>query len=388
MAAAAAAGASASPHGNWSFPTSMVFGAGRVKELGDHVRAAGGSKALVVTDPGLAATPIIGVVTAALDAGDVPWTLWSGVRPNPVEADVFAGVKAYRQAGADCVIGVGGGSPLDAAKLVALMATHEPPLAQYDDAIGGDRHVTSAVPPILAVPTTAGTGSDVGRSGVVVLEETGLKTVIFSPYLLPRVALCDPELTVGLPPFLTAATGVDALTHCIEAYLAVGYHPFADGLALAGVEMVAEALPAVMADPGDLRARGQMMAAAAMGATAFQKGLGVCHSLAHPLSTVAGVHHGHANALMLSHVLTFNAEAAPERTARIAAAMGRDDGYASAAVAELVASLPMPGRLSDAGVGEDMLPELVRQAEADSCKASNPRPVTVADLEALYRAAM
>ncbi len=374
--------------GDWSFPTSLVFGAGRVAEVGDHVRRIGGRRALVVTDAGLAETPVVAAVTEGLDAGGVPWALWPGARPNPVEADIFAGVQAYERSQADCVVGVGGGSPLDTAKLVALMATHEPPLGRYDDARGGDRYITAAVPPIVAIPTTAGTGSEVGRSGVVILEETGLKTVIFGPALMPRVALCDPELTVGLPPFLTAATGVDALTHCIEAYVALGFHPFADGLALAGIELVCEALPRVIADPGDVDARGAMMVAAAMGATAFQKGLGVCHSLAHPLSTVAGVHHGHANALMLSHVLDFNAPAAPLRLGRVAQAMGRSDGNAGAAARDLLAGLPIAGTLSETGVGEGMLLELVRQAEADACKAGNPRPVTRDDLEALYRAAM
>jgi len=281
-----------------------------------------------------------------------------------------AGLAAWRESEADCVVAVGGGSPLDVGKLIALMATHEPPLKQYDDATGGWARIRADIPPVVTIPTTAGTGSEVGRSGVVILKSTGLKTVIFSPHMMPEVALCDPELTFGLPPFLTAATGIDALTHCIEAYLSIGYHPFADGLALQGIELVAAHLPRAVADGTDLEARSQMMVAASLGATAFQKGLGVCHSLAHPLSTVASVHHGHANALMLADVLAFNAAAVPEKVARVARGLGATDGDAAGAVRRLIDGLPMPSRLADAGVEEGMLPALVAQAEADGCKAS------------------
>ena len=376
------------PTGNWNYPTKVAFGAGRIAELAAHVRALGAERVLVVTDPGLARTPVIPAVTRALDAGGVAWTVFDGVRENPVESDIYAGVAAYSGAGAQAVVAVGGGSPLDAGKLVALMSTHEPPMDRYDDAKGGDAFVRPDVPPIIAVPTTAGTGSEVGRAGVVILESTGAKTVVFSPYLLPRLALCDPELTVGLPPLLTAATGVDALTHCVEAYVATGYHPMADGIALQGIELVAEYLPRAVERGTDLEARSHMLAAATMGATAFQKGLGVCHSLAHPLSAVAGLQHGLANAILLPFVLEFNAVAVEARVARVGRLLGREDGDAAAAVRELNARLGLPARLSEAGVGEGQVAELVAQAEQDACKGTNPRPVDRDDLEALFRAAL
>jgi len=372
--------------GNWSYPTKVAFGVGRVAELAGHVRDAGGTRPLVVTDAGLARTPVLPAVTAALEG--MPFVVFEGVHPNPVEADVYAGVETYREAEADCVVAVGGGSPLDVGKLIALMATHEPPMDRYDDAKGGDAHIGPDVPPIVAIPTTAGTGSEVGRAGVVTLESTGLKTVIFSPYLLPRLALSDPELTVGLPPFLTAATGMDALTHCAEAWMAPGFHPMADGIALAGMELVAEHLPRAVADGTDLAARAAMLAAATMGATAFQKGLGVCHSLAHPLSAVAAVQHGLANAVLLPHVLVFNAVAVPERVARMGRILGDPEGDAAAAVRRLNEELGLPASLSETGVGEGLIPELVEQAVVDACQLGNPRSATRADLEALYRAAM
>lgn len=364
----------------------MVFGPGRVAELAAQVRRVGGSRALVVTDPGITQTPILSAVLAALEAGGVQHAVFSDVHPNPVEADVFAGAEAYRQASADCVVAVGGGSPLDAGKIIRLLATHQPPLEQYDDAKGGDANIRPDVPPMVAIPTTAGTGSEVGRSGVVVLESTGLKTVIFHPCLMPNVALCDPELTVGLPPFLTAATGIDALTHCIEAYLATGYHPFADSIALGGMELVRDFLPRAVETGADIEARSQMMVAAAMGATAFQKGLGVCHSLAHPLSTVAGIHHGHANAMMLPEVLRFNAETVPDKVERIGWLLGDPEGDAGQAVLDLVHAVGLPASLGEAGVAEERLPELVAQAKVDACQATNPRPASTEDLEALYRA--
>ena len=376
------------PYGNWNYPMPIVFGAGRIGELAQHVRAAGVDRALVVTDAGLAGTPVIPAVLEALAAGGVESSVFDGVHENPVESDVYAGVEAYRAASAGCVVAVGGGSPLDAGKLVALMTTHERPMDPYDDAKGGDALIRSDVPPIFAVPTTAGTGSEVGRAAVVILESTGLKTVIFSPHLAPQVALCDPELTVGLPPFLTAATGVDALTHCVEAYLATGYHPMADGIAIQGIEMVAAFLERAVADGTDLEARAHMLAAATMGATAFQKGLGVCHSLAHPLSAVSGLHHGLANAILLPFVLEYNAEAVPERVAHVGWALGREDGDAAAAVRGLNARVGLPSGLAAAGVGEEQLDELVAQAAQDACMGTNPRPVATEDLGRLYRAAM
>ncbi len=289
----------------WSFPTRILFGVGAVRELGPLAKGLG-KKALIVTDAGVVGTGAIDKVRAALDAAGVAHATWDGVEGNPHEPNVFEGLAAYRAAGADLIVAVGGGSPLDVAKLVRLMATHEPPLAQYDDAIGGDAKIVRDVPPMLAVPTTAGTGSEVGRSGVVTLTATNQKTVIFGPRLLANAAILDPELTVSMPARITAATGIDALTHNLEAYLALGDHPLADSIALGGLELCARSLVRATHHGADLTARGDMMKAAAMGAIAFQKGLGACHSLAHPLGADKGLHHGLANALCLSAVVAWN----------------------------------------------------------------------------------
>ncbi|MFA6032956.1 MAG: iron-containing alcohol dehydrogenase, partial [Myxococcota bacterium] len=229
--------------------------------------------------------------------------VFSGVSPNPTDAQADAGAAAYRAHGADSIVAIGGGSALDAGKAVQVRINHHEPMEVYDDNIGGDAKITGAIPPLIAIPTTAGTGSEVGRSAVITVAAAGRKVVVFHPKLLPVVALCDPELTYGLPPRITAETGMDALSHCIEAYMSKGYHPMADAIALKGIRMVADNLPTAVADGKNVIARQEMMAAAMMGATAFQKGLGVIHSLAHPLSSVAGVSHGLANAIMMPHSL-------------------------------------------------------------------------------------
>src|SRR5580658_5742312 len=303
----------------WSFPTTIVFGKGALGTLGDHVKRLGCARALVVCDAGVTRAGILRQVTQILDAAGVPYVPFDDVDPNPVERNVERGVVAYREAHADIVVTVGGGAPLDTGKLIALKATHDRPLVDYDDATGGDRFITSRVPPIVAIPTTAGTGSEVGRSGVVTLAATGRKTVIFSPHLLARTALLDPELTRSMPTRVTAATGFDALTHCLEAYCSLGDHPMADAIALGGLELCAEHLQRAVTHGDDLAARGAMMKAAMMGAVSFQKGLGACHSLAHPLSSEKGLHHGLANALCLPAVVDWNASVIPERMDRVRA---------------------------------------------------------------------
>jgi alcohol dehydrogenase class IV len=292
-------------------------------------------------------------------------------------------------------VGLGGGAPIDVAKLVRLASTHSLPLAEYDDAIGGDAKVTQPMPPMIAVPTTAGTGSEVGRSGVVTLVETGRKTVIFSPRLIPDVAILDPVLTVSLPPRLTAATGFDALTHNVEAYCAKGDHPMADAIALEGIELIAKHLPVAVADGKNLEARGAMLKAAMMGAVAFQKGLGVCHALAHPLGAELGMHHGLANALCLPAVLDFNRTATTMRIARIARILGvkgKDvDTLAfecSGKVRALRKELGLPNGLREADVSDEQLPELAALAYADVIHQSNPRTCTKDDMLSLYRASL
>jgi alcohol dehydrogenase class IV len=364
----------------WSFPTTVVFGAGSLSVLADHVKRAGAKRALVVCDAGVVKAGIAEKVRKVLEGAGVPAAIFDRVDPNPVLKNVVEGVAAYRSHGADIIVSVGGGSPLDAGKLIALKVTHERPLEEYDDAIGGDAHITSNIPPIINVPTTAGTGSEVGRSGVITLEATGRKTVIFSPFLLAKAAILDPELTVSMPPRVTAATGFDALTHCIEAYLSLGDHPMADGIALAGVELAAKHLPRAVEAGADLVARGAMMKAAMMGAVAFQKGLGVCHSLAHPLSSEKNLHHGLANALCLPAVCDFNNQAVPDRIERVRRTVDLTSTSLSNALRALREKIGLPNGLSAEGVTKADIPKLADKAMEDACHRSNPRACSREDM--------
>ena len=379
----------------WSFPTRIKFGAGCVDELADEIRGLNGTSAFLVSDRGVVAAGLAKTVTDALEAEKITTQVFDAISSNPTEAELIESTEAYKASGANVIIGLGGGSPLDVAKLIRVLATHEGPIARFDDSIGGADLITNALPPMIAIPTTAGTGSEVGRSGVITVESTGIKTVIFAPNLIPNVALLDPALTVSMPPLTTAATGFDALTHCIEAYCATGTHPMADAIAESGMRMAAENLVAAVEDGTDLKARGEMMMAATMGAVAFQKGLGVCHSLAHPLSAECGLHHGLANAICLPAVLDFNRSAIPGRIAKIAAIMGvkgEDEETlafeCAGAVRALRRKVGLPGSLSDAEVAEDLLPTLADLAFKDACHTLNPRPCTAEDMLALYRASM
>jgi 4-hydroxybutyrate dehydrogenase len=369
----------------WSFPTTIVFGAGAVRVVADHVKRVGAKRALLVCDAGVVKVGIAERVRALLEEGGVATALCSDVDPNPVEKNVFDGVAAYKAHGAGAIVSVGGGSPLDAAKLIALKVTHERPLVDYDDATGGDRFIGADVPPIVAIPTTAGTGSEVGRSGVVTLAATGRKTVIFSPHLLARAALLDPELTRSMPARITAATGFDALTHCLEAYCSTGDHPMADAIALGGLELCAAHLARAVEHGDDLAARGGMMKAAMMGAVSFQKGLGACHSLAHPLSSEKGLHHGLANALCLPAVVEFNESVAHDRLERVRALLDRNAKSCAEALRALRSRIGLPAGLKAEGVTEADIPKLADKAFEDACHRSNPRPVTRDDLAALYR---
>ena len=368
----------------WSFPTTVVFGNGSIATLGDHVRRVGATRALIVCDPGVVKAGIAEKVRKVLEEGGLPAMIFDRVAPNPVEPNVTDGVAAFRSHRADVIVSVGGGSPLDVGKLVALKVTHDRPLADYDDATGGDKFISSNIPPIINVPTTAGTGSEVGRSGVVTLKSTGRKTVIFSPYLLAKAAILDPELTVSMPPLVTAATGFDALTHCIEAYLALGDHPMADGIALLGIELCAKNLPRAVEAGADLAARGAMMKAAMMGAVAFQKGLGVCHSLAHPLSSEKNLHHGLANALCLPAVCDFNNAAVPDRIERVRRTVDLQSTSLSNALRALREKLGLPSGLAAEGVLRSDIPKLAEKAMQDACHTLNPRPVTREDMAKLY----
>lgn len=374
----------------WSFPTRIVFGAGVASQAGAEARSAGMERALIVTDAGVVAAGLADRVRESLEAAGVQTRPFGGVDGNPTEENIERGCAAYKEHRADGVVCIGGGSPMDAGKLIALRARVERPFEELDDAIDGGRHIPADLPPIIALPTTAGTGSEVGRSAVVTLRSTGRKTVIFAPSLLPRAALLDPELTRSMPARTTAATGFDALTHCIEAYLSKGDHPMADAIALAGIDLVAKCLPAALADGADMEARGGMMKAAMMGAVAFQKGLGACHSLAHPLSSECGLHHGLANALCLPPVVDFNEEAVPDRVLHVGLLLGGEPvpGACSAALRELRASLGLPAGLAEVGVQEEQLPALADKAFEDGCHRGNPRDCTRDELLALYRASL
>lgn len=372
----------------WSFPTRILFGVGAVSELGAEAKRVGGTRALVVTDKGVVGAGLMSRVEESLKKAGLEVAVFDGVLGNPVERNVHDGVLALRDARADVVVAVGGGSPLDVGKLVRLKARHDRPLVDYDDATGGDRFITADVPPMLAVPTTAGTGSEVGRSGVVTLDVNHRKTVIFSPHLMPNAAILDPDMTKTMPPFVTAATGFDALTHCLEAYVAKGDHPMADGIALEGIRLCARHLERAVAHGDDLDARGAMMKAAMMGAVAFQKGLGACHSLAHPLSSECGLHHGLANALALPAVVLFNEAAAADRLGEVGALLGgeRTAKGCAAALRALRERCGLPSGLGAARVPRDKIDAMADLAFQDACHQLNPRSCTRDDLRGLYEA--
>jgi alcohol dehydrogenase class IV len=368
----------------FSFPTPIHFGPGARLRMREHLEAQGLKRPLVVTDRGLAALPVFAEVLGSL--APLEAASFSGVAGNPVGSQVSAGVDAFRAHRADSIIGIGGGAALDVAKAITLMAHHPGELFEYEDGRPDARPVDQSMPYWVAVPTTAGTGSEVGRSAVISDDRTKVKKVIFSPRLLARAVFADPEVTVGLPKQVTAATGMDALTHCIEAYLAKAYHPICDGIALEGLRLGAGALPRCVETPGDLEARGAMMMSSMMGAIAFQKGLGVVHSCAHALSTVADLHHGFANGLMIEPALRFNLPAVPERFRIMAQAVGLDgDGEAFLRwLADLKRRIGIPRGPAEALVKPDARGRLAELAFADTCHLNNPRPCTPEDFRRLW----
>ena len=341
----------------WNFPTTVLFGPGRVSELPAVLASAGIARPLFVTDPGLAKLPVVADTLAILDKAGVEYGVFSDVRPNPVESNLAAGIEAFKSGGHDGVIAFGGGSALDLGKLVAFQAGQSRPIWDFEDV--GDwwsRADSAAIAPVIAVPTTAGTGSEVGRAGVLTNEATHTKKVIFHPKMLPVTVIADPELTVGMPKMITAGTGMDALAHCLEAYCAPGYHPMADGIALEGIRLVLENLPKAYADGTDIEARAHMMSTAAMGATAFQKGLGAIHSLSHPIGSLYDTHHGMTNALFMPYVLDFNRPAIEERIERLSAYCGISGGFDGfrRKIMDLRTELSVPSTLRDLIPGLDM----------------------------------
>ena len=379
------------PKANWSYPTAIKFGAGRIAELPAACATAGIKRPLLVTDRGLASLPITLQTLGIMEAAGLGRAMFADVDPNPNEINLEAGLKVYKSGNHDGVIAFGGGSGLDLGKMIAFMSGQIRPLWDFEDI--GDwytRADPAGIAPIIAVPTTAGTGSEVGRASVITNSQSHVKKIIFHPKVLPTVVICDPELTVGMPKMITAGTGMDAFAHCLEAYSSPFYHPMSHGIALEGLRLVNTYLPRAYADGTDLEARAQMMSAAAMGAVAFQKGLGAIHALSHPVGAVYGTHHGTTNAVVMPACLTFNRAAIEDKIGMAAAYMGISGGYAGFydRVLELNEMLNMPKGLAAMGVQADRLDELTAMALEDPSVGGNPTPMTALNTRALFDAAM
>ncbi len=376
---------------NWNFPTTIRFGAGRIAELPAETKKAGMKNPLFVTDPFLATSAMAQSAVAALKIDGLNAVVFSAIQPNPVSANIAAGLKVYRDGAHDGVIAFGGGSALDAGKVIAFMAGQTRPMWDFEDI--GDywtRANPAGIAPVIAVPTTAGTGSEVGRAGVVTQEETHTKKVIFHPKMMPVVALCDPALTVGMPKAITVGTGMDALAHCLEAYCGSFYHPLADGIALEGMRLVKGALPLAAREPGNLDARADMMSAAAMGATAFQKALGAIHALSHPVGSLHHTHHGMTNAVFMPYVLNFNRAAIDEKMARVAAYLGLKPSFAAFMdwVLALREALGVPNTLQGLGVDDRNAAEIARMAPHDPTASGNPVALDEAGARRIFDAAL
>ncbi|MGE3148936.1 MAG: iron-containing alcohol dehydrogenase [Pseudorhodoplanes sp.] len=361
--------------GNWNYPTSVWFGAGRISELPAAVQKAGMKNPLLVTDPFLATQPMTQKAVASLQAAGIPCKVFSDVKPNPVESNVNAGVAVYKAGGHDGVIAFGGGSALDAGKLVAFMPGQTRPVWDFEDI--GDwwtRANADAIAPIVAVPTTAGTGSEVGRAAVVTNEKTHTKKIIFHPLMLAKVTICDPELTIGMPPMITTGTGFDAFAHGLEAYCAPFYHPMADGIAVEAIRLVKENLLAAVKDGKNLEARAHMMTAAAAGATAFQKGLGAIHALSHPVGAYYDTHHGMTNAVFMPYVLAFNRKAVEDKIKRLSAYLGLKPNFRAFMdfVLQLREDTGVPHTLAGLKVDESKFDAVVKAAPDDPSAGGNP----------------
>ncbi|MBI2769214.1 MAG: iron-containing alcohol dehydrogenase [Burkholderiales bacterium] len=372
----------------FSFPTAIKFGAGARKEVAAHLKSKGLKRPLIVTDKALGALPVLAEFRLHLEGLDV--AVFSGVFGNPTASQAMDGAAAYKAHQADCVIGFGGGAALDVAKVVGIAATHPGHILEYVWDHPQVRPISGELPYFVALPTTSGTGSEVGRSSVISEDDTHLKRIIFSPKVLAKVVFADPELTLGLPPHVTAATGMDALTHNIESYLSPAYHPLCDGIALEGTRIAARALVTAVREPGNRQARSDMMMASMMGAIAFQKDLGAVHSCAHALGAVCDLHHGLANALMIDTVLDWNYETVPEKfeeLAHVCKVAGGGKAFVPW-LRELKKTVGITGSLKDHGVKPEHLPRMVEIATDDICHQTNPRPCTPADFKRLFEEAM
>jgi len=377
---------------NWNYPTAIRFGVGRIAELPAACKELGMKRPLLVTDPGLRKLPMVESALTAIKAAGLGDACFSDVRGNPVGRNVDDGVACYKSNKCDGIIAFGGGSALDVGKTIALMVGQTRPLWDFEDREDWYTRVNVAgMAPIIAVPTTAGTGSEVGRASVILDESTHLKKIIFHPKMQPAIVISDPELSAGLPARITAATGMDALAHCLEAYCAPGFHPMADGIALEGMRLVKEWLPIAVKDGKNLAARGHMLAAATMGATAFQKGLGAIHSLSHPVGAVHNSHHGETNGVVMPYVLIFNRPAIEEKMTRLARYLGLPDpGFQAVLewVQVLKKEIGIPDTLADLGVKESDLDMLVPMAVDDPSTGGNPRPAGHAEMRQMFEKAI
>ncbi len=374
----------------YNFPTTIRFGAGVIAELPDHLASAGLSRPLVVTDPVVAQLGFLADIRRSLTARGFSVEVFSDIHKNPIKTDVIKGGDVFAATDRDCIIGIGGGAAMDVARAIVLRVHHRRDLFDYDDLIGGDIFVTEEVPYFITVPTTSGTGSEVGRSAIISEDDTHRKRILFSPKLLAKVVYADPLLTMELPPFVTAATGMDALTHNLEAYLAKMYHPMCEGIALEGIDLINRSIVQAVLRP-NLESRSKMMIASLMGAVAFQKGLGVVHSLAHPMSSLLDTHHGLANAVNLPYGMRFNIGGSEDKFRRIARVMELDKEDGEAVVERLFVlngELGLPVRLRDAGVKPEHINTLADLAIADFCHPNNPKPVSREDFKQLYTEAL
>ncbi|MBJ3778448.1 iron-containing alcohol dehydrogenase [Acuticoccus mangrovi] len=375
---------------NWSYPTAIRFGAGRIAELAGACRRAGILRPLFVTDRGLAALAMTGEAIALLEAEGLAPGVFSEVQSNPTDRNLAAGLAAYRAGGHDGVVAFGGGSALDLGKLVAFMPGQTRPVWDFEDVDDWWRRADAdAIAPVVAVPTTAGTGSEVGRASVLTNTESHVKKVIFHPEMLPKVVIADPVLTAAMPRPITVGTGMDALAHALEAYSSPFFHPMSEGIALEGMRLVKENLPRVAEAPDDIEARGKMLAAAMMGAVAFQKGLGAIHAISHPIGALYDTHHGMTNAVVMPYVLAANRPAIEEKMTRLAAFLGLAGGFDGVLgwILELRDRLGVPATLAAFGVDDARFAEMAEMAVADPTAGGNPVPVTAASAAALLRAA-
>lgn len=385
---------------NYSLPPSIQFGAGAIENLAEHIHTFDGQKPLIVTDEGVTNAGILSKTVAPLERAKIDFTIFDAVQPNPTDLSVLEGLDVYRAENCDVVIAVGGGSVMDAAKGIRILTTHEPPLENYYLDVGGIDRITSDLPALICIPTTAGTGSEVSQGSIITdtsgrTTEGHRKRALGTPYNMASVALLDPKLTVGMPPGLTAATGMDAVTHGVEAYVATRYHPIAEGVALQALKILGKNIRQAYHHGEDLEARGEMLIASAMAAFSFQKGLGAVHSLAHQLSTEADIPHGIANAILLPEVMAFNMSHAVDGYADIAAALGVDTSglstaeAADAAIAEIRAlneEFAIPKGLGVAGLKRERIPKIAKDAMLDHCYKSNPRPCTETDMQDMFEA--